>query len=182
MTLKARRRTDPDRRDRIIDTTLDVIAIYGIEGTTHRRIAQAADVSPGSVTYYFAGMEDLLQEAFTKLCELMSSEFQACLQGITTKEEAVQTVINWASEGTWTKPRNLVLLFELYAFAARTPLMRPLLEQWMNTCATYLSRYFDPATAKTLDAFIDGVILHNVVNRNYITREEITSSVLKLTQ
>jgi len=33
-----------------------------------------------------------------------------------------------------------------------------------------------------LDAFIDGVILHNVVNQNHITREDITDYVLKITE
>ena len=59
----AQRRYDPGRRDRIIDACLDVIAESGVAGTSHRRVAQAADVPLGSMTYHFTGMNDLLHEA-----------------------------------------------------------------------------------------------------------------------
>ena len=45
------RRNDPARRQRIIDATLAVIADHGTAATTHRRIAETAQVPLGSVTY-----------------------------------------------------------------------------------------------------------------------------------
>ncbi|MCI1650562.1 MAG: hypothetical protein LKI26_07970, partial [Bifidobacterium tibiigranuli] len=42
------RRTDPGRRDRIIDSCLDVIAQVGVAGASHRVVARAADVPLGS--------------------------------------------------------------------------------------------------------------------------------------
>ncbi|MDF2847508.1 MAG: TetR family transcriptional regulator, partial [Oerskovia sp.] len=38
------RRVDPDRKDRIVDAALDVIAEHGVGGATHRVVAAAADV------------------------------------------------------------------------------------------------------------------------------------------
>ncbi|MFT4463877.1 MAG: TetR/AcrR family transcriptional regulator [Sodalis sp. (in: enterobacteria)] len=61
MSSKKSRRTDPDRRARIIDATLDMIAQHGVASITHRKIAAAADVPLGSMTYHFAGMQDLLK-------------------------------------------------------------------------------------------------------------------------
>ena len=40
------RRHDPHRRSRIVDACLDVIAAHGVAGTSHRRVAAAADVPP----------------------------------------------------------------------------------------------------------------------------------------
>ena len=60
------RRNDPGRRDRIIDACLDVIAEVGVAGTSHRRVADAAGVPLGSMTYHFTGMNELLHEAFTR--------------------------------------------------------------------------------------------------------------------
>lgn len=63
----ANRRFDPERRDRIIEATLDLISAEGVAGTSHRKVAAVADVPLGSMTYHFAGMDDLLHEAFTRL-------------------------------------------------------------------------------------------------------------------
>ena len=45
------RRTEPQRRDRILAATLDTIEERGLSGATYRTIAAAADVPLGSMTY-----------------------------------------------------------------------------------------------------------------------------------
>jgi TetR/AcrR family transcriptional regulator, regulator of biofilm formation and stress response len=49
-TISAQRRYDPSRRNRIIDACLDLISQNGVAGTTHRKVADAADVPLGSMT------------------------------------------------------------------------------------------------------------------------------------
>ena len=49
----ARRPNDPQRRERILQATLDTIAAHGIHAVTHRKIATCANVPLGSLTYYF---------------------------------------------------------------------------------------------------------------------------------
>lgn len=66
------RRNDPDRRDRIIDACLDVIAEAGVAGVSHRKIADAAGVPLGSMTYHFDGMSNLLHEAFSRFSTAVS--------------------------------------------------------------------------------------------------------------
>lgn len=53
----ARRPNDPQRRERILQATLDTIAAHGIHAVTHRKIATCANVPLGSLTYYFSGIE-----------------------------------------------------------------------------------------------------------------------------
>ena len=43
------RRTDPGRRERILDAVLDLIARDGSAGATYRSVAEAADVPMGSM-------------------------------------------------------------------------------------------------------------------------------------
>lgn len=181
MTSKAKRRYDPDRRDRIIDTALDVIARHGVAGTTHRRVAEAADVPLGAMTYYFKGMSELLEEAFARLADTMSSQFRAMLEAATTQDQARQAIVDWACSEMWTSERNLVLVFELTAYAAREPALRPQLQRWMGLSEAYLSSHFGATTAKALDAFVDGVVMHNIMSRNHITRQEVTQCVARLT-
>lgn len=54
------RRYDPDRRQRIIDAAIRVVAGRGIAGLSHRAVAAEADVPLGSTTYHFASLDDLL--------------------------------------------------------------------------------------------------------------------------
>ena len=63
----ADRRFDPERKDRIIEACLDVIAERGVAGTSHRVVAAAAGVPLGSMTYHFDGMADLLHQAFDQI-------------------------------------------------------------------------------------------------------------------
>lgn len=45
-------------------------------------------MSLGAMTYYFDGLDDLLQHAVTKLADTMSLEFQQQLAKANTKEQA----------------------------------------------------------------------------------------------
>src|SRR5687768_9857927 len=89
---QATRRYDPRRRDRIIDACLDVIAQNGVAGTSHRKIAEAADVPLGSMTYHFAGMNDLLHEAFARFAETASEQFEERIAAAHDADTAKQAI------------------------------------------------------------------------------------------
>lgn len=61
---------------KIVQATLKAIVIHGIHGVTHRKIAMIAEVPLGSMTYYFAGIDDLLLEAFSCFTHTMSQQYQ----------------------------------------------------------------------------------------------------------
>ena len=46
-----RRANDPQRREKIIQATLEAVKLYGIHAVTHRKIATLAGVPLGSMTY-----------------------------------------------------------------------------------------------------------------------------------
>ncbi|GFN03069.1 hypothetical protein Smic_16250 [Streptomyces microflavus] len=60
------RRYDPERRTRIIDAALRVIAADGIAGLSHRTVAAEADVPLGSTTYHFGSLDELLTAALRR--------------------------------------------------------------------------------------------------------------------
>src|SRR4051794_6151712 len=88
----ARRRYDPGRRDRIIDACLDVIAEHGVAGTSHRKVAEAADVPLGSMTYHFAGMEDLLHEALSRFADHASAQLESALASVHDADTATHAI------------------------------------------------------------------------------------------
>ncbi len=154
------RRFDPERRDRIIDACLDVIAEHGVAGTSHRRVAAAADVPLGSMTYHFDGMDDLLREAFTRLSDQMATRFEARLAAAASREEAKDAVAQIIAHDVFGEQRDLILTHELYTLAARVPAFRDVTNAWMRRSRAALERHFDPLTSRILDAAIEGLTIH----------------------
>jgi len=157
------RRTDPDRRDRIIDACLDVIVASGVSGTSHRRVAAAADVPLGSMTYHFAGLDELLREAFERFARTASDEFERRLGAAADADAARAAVVGMVSDAAGTR-RDLVLTHELYTLAAREPAFRGITTAWMARSRRALERHFDPATARMLDALIEGLAVHRALD------------------
>ncbi|WP_198162118.1 TetR/AcrR family transcriptional regulator [Sphingomonas sp. TDK1] len=175
------RRNDPDRRQRIITAALDVIAEHGVANTTHRRIAAAAGVPLGSVTYYFASLESLLTEAFLQLAEESSDAFRTHMARATDREGAREAIIDIIAGSVWAEPRTLLLSYELYAFAARHPAVSAVMQRWMNNSRAALERFFDPLTARALDALVEGIGIHNSIDPNPLDRPAVSEIVGRIT-
>ncbi|GAA3346156.1 hypothetical protein GCM10020358_56070 [Amorphoplanes nipponensis] len=157
------RRYDPDRRDRIIDAAVDVIADHGVAGTTHRRIAAVADVPLGSLTYHFDGLVDLLAQAFRRHAERMSRSYEAAFDGVTTRAELVDAVTDLIHGDADADPRDWAVAYELYLAALRDPALRTVTESWMRTSRAVLQRFMDPTTARGVDALIEGLVMHRTL-------------------
>lgn len=174
------RPNDPERRHRIVVATLDVIAEHGVAGTTHRRIAAAAGVPLGSVTYYFATLDALLTSAFTLLAEESSDAFRTRLTQAMDRSSACEAIVDIIAGSIWAEPRTLLLSYELYAFAARHPSVSSVMQSWMNNSRAALERFFDPLTARALDALVEGIGIHNSIDRNPLDRDAIADIVHRI--
>ncbi len=89
-----RRANDPQRREKIIQATLEAVKLYGIHAVTHRKIATLAGVPLGSMTYYFSGIDELLLEAFSSFTEIMSRQYQAFFSDVSDAPGACQALMN----------------------------------------------------------------------------------------
>jgi DNA-binding transcriptional regulator YbjK len=158
------RRYDPDRKARIVDAAVDVIAEYGVAGTTHRRIAAAADVPLGSLTYHFAGLDDLLAQAFRRHAERMSRAYEAHFEDVVTREQFVAAVTDLIHGLAADDPRDWAVAYELYLAALRDPALRSVTEAWMRSSRAVLERFVDSATARGVDALIEGIVMHKTLS------------------
>ena len=175
------RRTDPDRRDRLVGVTLELIAEAGVSGVSHRKIAAAADVPLGSMTYHFTGMDELLHEAFTRFAEHIAGSFQARLSAAENPQEAVEAVVDLVHE--LSEPgshRDRVLAYELYTLAAREPRYRAITSSWMRRSRQELQRHFDPRTTRQLDALIEGLALHRALDEDPFDRSLTEDAVRRI--
>lgn len=175
------RRTDPDRRDRIIDACLDVIADVGVAGASHRRIAQAAGVPLGSMTYHFAGIDELLHEAFTRFATTVSAGFERRMAAATDLASARAAVAAIILDDVFGTQRDQVLTHELYTLAAREPQYRALTTAWMARSRAALERHFDPQTARLVDALIEGLTIHYALDDMPRDRDEVALAIARVT-
>jgi len=108
-----RRPNDPQRRERILQATLDTIAEHGLNAVTHRKIASCAGVPLGSMTYYFSGMDALLEEAFTWFTQQMSLHYREFFAVVTGPEIAFESITTLIYLSQFTTPHNMVLMYQL---------------------------------------------------------------------
>ncbi|MEV1009200.1 TetR family transcriptional regulator [Streptomyces sp. NPDC049881] len=155
---------DPERRERIIGAALDLIAEAGVAGVSHRKIAARAGVPLGSMTYHFRSMDELLREAFTRFAGTIVAVFEERLGAAASRDEAREAVTALIHHLSGGDQRELVLTHELYTLAARQPAYRELTHAWMNRSRRILERHFDPATARQLDALIEGMSIHRALD------------------
>jgi DNA-binding transcriptional regulator YbjK len=160
---RSSRRFDPDRRDHIINATLDLIAEVGVAGVSHRKVAARAGVPLGSMTYHFASMDELLREAFGRFAASISVQFESRLAAAANADEARKAVADLVHVDVLGDARDLVLTLELYTLAARQPAFRQINQDWMAASRRALELHFDPNTARQLDALIEGLSIHRAL-------------------
>ncbi len=162
-TRSTSRRTDPGRRDRIIDACLDVVAEFGVAGTSHRRVAAAAGVPLGSMTYHFSGMDDLLRAAFARFAGDVGGRVERSMAAAPDADAAERALVDVITQGTLADQRELVLTLELYTLAARESAYRELTDAWMARSRAALERHFAPAVAAQLHALVEGLSIHRAL-------------------
>ncbi len=176
------RRYDPDRRQRLVDAALEVVAAHGVVGATHRAIARAADVPLGSTTYHFASIDELLAAAFTVHAEQVAQALEERMRAAPDAAAALEALAEHLSSDLLGKDRTLVLAVELYVAAARRPALRTVTQGWMERSRRALELHFDPVTARELDALVEGLVLHQFLSTDPMTPEQVRHALLRITR
>jgi DNA-binding transcriptional regulator YbjK len=177
VTERRARRHDPERKDRIVDAAIRVIAQHGVAGTTHRLIAAEADVPLGSLTYHFNGLEDLRARAFKRHAERMSAIYAAHFDEVGTDEQLVDALTRLIHGDAGAGTDDWAVAYELYLAALRDPSLREVTDNWMRTSRTVLERFVDPVTARGVDALIEGLVMHKTLATTPVPVAEIRATV-----
>lgn len=172
------RRFDPERRDLILLTALDVIEAVGVGAMTQRGVAAAADVPLGSVTYHFPTRDGLVHAAFARFVDDQDVVFERAFGAITTRDELFAATVALVDGGPG-RGRAAVLGFELHLAALRDPRIRDLTASWTATSRAVLAHLLDPAAAADLDAYREGLILHALVSPSPVPIEETRTSIAR---
>ncbi|MDI9315143.1 DNA-binding transcriptional regulator, partial [Cronobacter sakazakii] len=116
----------------------------------------------------------------TRFAESMSRQYQALMAKAQSREEACEALTALICGAQVTTPENMELMYQLYAYASRQPQLKIIMQDWMRRSQQTLETWFDPATARALDAFVEGMTLHYVVDREPLKEAEIRVIVLRL--
>jgi DNA-binding transcriptional regulator YbjK len=174
------RRTDPQRKERILDAAIAVLAEHGVAGATHRLIASAADVPLGSLTYHFDSLEDLRAQAFTRLSQRVSVSYEAHFTDVATVDDLVEAVTELVHDAVGADAGEWAVTYELYQAALRNPALRVVTEGWMRASRAVLERFVDGETARALDALIEGMVMHRMLSTAPGTREQTRTAVRRI--
>lgn len=170
---------DPTRPTRILDAALDVIAECGLHRASHRRIADAAGVSQGSLTYYYAGIDDIYAQAFRRLSEQMSLRYEQAMDSAPDSHAAAAAVAELICGG-YAEPRSMVLIFEMYAYANHNDDVAALTAEWTVRSRQSLSRHFSPAACRAIDALVEGWPMHRQFENRDLDRDEVTAVIVAI--
>ena len=88
------RTNDANRRQLLIDVTIDSLAELGYLGTTLAQIAAKAEVSPGLVAHYFAHKEGLLAAAFRTLVARVNRQLRWRLTQAETPRQKLRAIVD----------------------------------------------------------------------------------------
>ncbi|MBT2384322.1 TetR/AcrR family transcriptional regulator [Streptomyces sp. ISL-11] len=180
----ARRRRDPQRRiEEIAAATEKVIAERGIEGLTHRAVAEEAGVPLGATTYHFATKDDLITAALKRSVDRYAAYLDDwCAQrpGLTADQLAVLlTDVLLSCLGP--QRGQQVMEFELYLAALRRPALRPIADQYTELSIQTLAHYTDPVTATAAAAAaMNGLTLRGLAASRPPARADIEAVLRRI--
>jgi TetR/AcrR family transcriptional regulator, transcriptional repressor for nem operon len=69
--------TRPDKRERLIASARELLHRHGVQSTTLAEIAQAADVPPGNVYYYFKTRDELVHAVIEQHAERVRARLRS---------------------------------------------------------------------------------------------------------
>ncbi|MEI5103047.1 TetR family transcriptional regulator [Streptomyces sp. PmtG] len=171
-----RRRRDPERRiAEIAEATERVIAARGIEGLTHRAVAEEAGVPLGATTYHFATKDDLIEAALRRAYEryaAMLRDWVAQRPELTTNQLVV--LLTDALMGCFGPNRDYeVVELELYMAALRRPALRALADLYHEASVGALLPYVDAGSARAAVAAMNGLTLRGLATSQAPGRTEV---------
>lgn len=173
---------DPLRRERILEASLRVIQERGVHRASHRVIAAEAGVPLGSLTYYFEGLEDILEQSFALLAERSARDYGEKLATATSPAEAAEAVADFVCTGTASDSGASVLLTEMYSYANYNESVQQTLHRWLSTVKGSLETQFSPDASSAIDALVEGLLIHRQWSQSdeVLDRQRIVRAVQAL--
>jgi DNA-binding transcriptional regulator YbjK len=179
-----------ERRDLLLRAVIDLVAESGVRGVTHRSVAARAGLPPATTTYYFASIDDLINEALALHVDERADEVERlAADAAGGGRSPAQVAERFATDLAARSVAALTVQFELYLEAGRSAAMREparaALERFSRIAADALEQLGvrDPDDAAVaLLALIDGFALHRIARPRHpaAERESLRQAMVDL--
>ncbi|WP_282777026.1 TetR family transcriptional regulator [Nocardia sp. CC201C] len=93
--------TPPDRRTRIVDTAIDLIATQGLRALTHRALDNALTLPAGSTSYYFRTKRALIEAIVDRIHARSRDDFAAMRRDLNaqlTPSHIARDIARWLDD------------------------------------------------------------------------------------
>jgi AcrR family transcriptional regulator len=110
----AKRMTGAERKKRIIEATVEMVAEHGVQGATTARIAAAAGISEKTLYAHFTSRRDMLIAALDAVFELSRANYIRRVEVDALEHLRLAAQAHWSSEQEYVYP-----LFEFFASPPR---------------------------------------------------------------
>jgi DNA-binding transcriptional regulator YbjK len=162
------KRRNPRRRE-ILEATLRVIGESGVNGATHRAIAQEADVALASTTYYFDSKDALVEEALELMIERSIEDvrrYTTCPEQI-SQDELIDRIVDFVDAQINDPNAFLLAQYELMLESGRAEYLRPLARRWTIAYLEGFERVVCSAglpgqATEIITNFVEGALLNHV--------------------
>lgn len=156
----ARRRYDPERRERIIEAACSSIAMNGVRGTTNRVVAAMCDVPLGSMTYHFTDTDELLFEAFGRYVQRVREAVERRIVPGLAPDEAIDAVVDLIHVDLQDEQVDSRIAYELYGMGMRNQRYWQLLIEMTDIGRQALREHFEEDVAEAINTYIEGASTH----------------------
>lgn len=163
-------------KEKILNSTLQIIADNGFRSVTHRNVAKSAGVSLSATNYHFGNIDRMLYEAMAHFVDRAVDRYATAFKSIEGEEQLIEAVMRIISE----VPRTTVdttILYELYAQAARDPRYKSLVQTWQEATMTMLVPHCSREKLIHLAALWEGFIFLRAVVGHPISIEQTRSTI-----
>lgn len=176
------RRHDPHRRERIIEVTEQLIAERGLEGLSHRVIAERADVSLSATTYHFADREALIRAALERSADRYTGELSrwAAEHADDAPGQVVEALTDMVMHYLGPDRALAVMEGELFVAALRRPALREVAVRTSDDMAAALTPCLGAELAACVPPLLTGLCLHALTSPRPPARDEIRAVFRRL--
>ncbi|WP_409488255.1 TetR/AcrR family transcriptional regulator [Pseudomonas promysalinigenes] len=145
----------------IVDAALEIALNEGVQQVTFRKVAQRANVSPGTITYYFEGLEQVIIQALVKGAGSLFEFLDLTVLGAWGPEKVkhyLATVVSGCGDKALKTPQRSRV--DAYVFILGRPELHPALTAFRAQAVQSLAIHFDRDRATAMFAYVEGAVVH----------------------
>lgn len=174
-------------RKELLSKSFDLFAEKGYATVTMRQIAQALEVSTGTLYHYFPSKEELFEQLMDELTQRDISHVALVTQDFSSQAEKITAVFQFLEANHDYLFKQALLLADFYQQQSNQPEQRTLIEIFhrsfaqLEQAAKSILGIDDPALGQFLSIFFDGLIWQRIYGDeiDFAKQAELLATLLK---